>query len=395
MRVISFILAILVIEFLDEWVYGAKEAAWPLIRNDLNLDYTQIGLLLSIPNLVGNLVEPVIGILGDGWMRKKLIIGGGVVYSLALVLTALNKNFWLLLGSFILFYPASGAFVSLSQAALMDVEPDRHEQNMARWTFAGSLGIVAGPLFLWAVTYLGLSWRWVFGVFAMFSTCTVLIVKKYPAATWILKEYSSNSAKPPILGWREGVSDAIRAIKRREVIRWLVILEFADLTLDIFHSYMALYFVDVAQMNPGEAGLAVAIWTGAGLVGDFLLIPILEVMNGLVYLRISAVLVLIIFPVFLLVPGPSIKLVLVAILGFLNAGWYAIPKGRLYTSMPNQSGTVMAVGNVSSFFGALIPLGIGMVAQKFGLSNAMWLVLFGPITLIIGLPKNHRPINNL
>lgn len=37
--------------------------------------------------------------------------------------------------AFILFYPASGAFVNLSQATLMDSETDRHEQNMARWGF--------------------------------------------------------------------------------------------------------------------------------------------------------------------------------------------------------------------------------------------------------------------
>jgi hypothetical protein len=30
----------------------------------------------------------------------------------------------------------------------MDIDPARHEQSMARWTFVGSLGVVAGPLAL-------------------------------------------------------------------------------------------------------------------------------------------------------------------------------------------------------------------------------------------------------
>jgi len=135
-----FVLTLLAIEFLDEFVFGAQETAWPLIRTDLGLSYAQVGMLLGLPGVVGNLVEPVIGILGDVWRRRFLILRGGVVFTLALSLTALSKSFPVLLISFVLFFPASGAFVSLSQATLMDADPTCHEQNMARWTFAGSAG---------------------------------------------------------------------------------------------------------------------------------------------------------------------------------------------------------------------------------------------------------------
>jgi len=99
-------------------------------------------MLLGVPGIVGSLVEPFLGILDDAWKRRALVLGGGVVFSLALLLTGLSQGFPLLLLSFILFYPASGAFVSLSQATLVDIDPVRHEHNMARWTFAGSVGVV-------------------------------------------------------------------------------------------------------------------------------------------------------------------------------------------------------------------------------------------------------------
>jgi len=134
----SFVITLLAIEFLDEFVFGAREAAWPLIRTDLGLNYIQIGLLLSLPSLVSSIVEPFLGILGDVWKRRVLILGGGMVFTLALLLTAISSSFASLLLSFILFYPASGAFVSLSQAALMDTDPARHEHNMARWTLPGA-----------------------------------------------------------------------------------------------------------------------------------------------------------------------------------------------------------------------------------------------------------------
>ena len=56
-----FVLTLLAIEFLDEFIFGAREAACPLIRTDLDLIYAQGGVvLLSLPSLVGSLVEPVI-----------------------------------------------------------------------------------------------------------------------------------------------------------------------------------------------------------------------------------------------------------------------------------------------------------------------------------------------
>ena len=69
------------------------------------------------------------------------------------------RSFAVLLGAFIAFYPASGAFVSLTQAEIMDAWPDRQAQVMARWDLAGSAGAVAGPLLLTAVLAAGGGWR--------------------------------------------------------------------------------------------------------------------------------------------------------------------------------------------------------------------------------------------
>jgi len=166
----TFTLTLLAIEFLDEFVFGARGAAWPLNRTDLGLSYAQIGLLLGLPSLVSSLVEPFLGILGDIGRRRVLILGGGVVFALALLLTALSRDFLILLLSFVLLYPASGAFVTASQAMLMDTDSTRHEQNMARWTLAGSVGVVAGPIALGVAATLGLGWRWLFLLFAGLKT---------------------------------------------------------------------------------------------------------------------------------------------------------------------------------------------------------------------------------
>ena len=375
----------LVIEFLDELIFGVTDAAWPLIRTDLHLNYVQIGLALSLPGILGNIIEPFFGILGDVWKRRTLILVGGIIFSLACFLTAVSYNFEILLLSFIIFNPASGAFVSLSQATLMDLDPSRHEQNMARWTFAGSVGVAIGPLMLGGAAYIGFGWR---GVFFILAGVAVLVL----ASAWRLVPFSSVSfpETPNITLVKKGIRDAFKTLKRKAVVRWLVLLEFSDLMLDVFYGYMALYFVDVADFSASKAALAVAVWTGFGLLGDFLLIPLLEKMRGLDYLRFGVVIELILFPAFLICPNPWVKLVLAGMLGLFNSGWYAILKGNLYSSMPGQSGTVMALGNVAGFFGKFIPFGIGLAAERFGLGAAMWLLLAGPLVMIIGLPNWRR-----
>jgi len=160
--------------------------------------------------------------------------------------------------------------------------------------------------------------------------------------------------------------------------------------LDVLYSFLALYFVDVDGLSPVQAVLAVTIWAVVGLFGDFLLIPLLEKVRGLDYLRVSVIIELILFPAFLLVPNIFLKLILLALLGFFNSGWYAILQAKLYESMPEGlSSTAIAVGNVTGFFGKLLPFGLGLAAQAFGLGAAMWLLLAGPIALFVGLPRNH------
>ena len=151
---------------------------------------------------------------------------------------------------------------------------------------------------------------------------------------------------------------------------------------------MALYFVDVVGVSAGAASIAVAVWSGVGLVGDFLLIRLLQRVDGLRYLRVSAWVELLLFIAFLLVPVFPAKLAIVALLGLFNAGWYSILRARLYGTMPGRSGTVLAVDNVFGLAGALLPWALGWTAERVGLQGAMWLLALGPVALLVGLPRS-------
>lgn len=127
------------------------------------------------------------------------------------------------------------------------------------------------------------------------------------------------------------------------------------------------------------------IWLGVGFLGDFLLIPLLEKVKGLTYLKVSVTLVLFLYPAFLLTPSLEIKYLLLEGLGFLNAGWYSILKGQLYMSLPGQSGAVITLSNLFGIVGSLIPLMLRLLALKIGLGSTLCLLTLAPIALLIGL----------
>ncbi len=342
-------------------------------------------MLLSAPPILGNLLEPLLGLLGDARDRRLLVRAGGACFVAALVLLAAGHGFPAALVAFLLLNPASGAFVGLSQAALMDLEPGRHVENMARWSLAGSMGVVAGPLVLTGMGVADLGWRAAFGALALLGGLVLALGWRAP-----LGGGASGAGRAAGASLRRVAAGALDALKDRAVLRWATLLQFADLTLDVLHGFLALYFVDVAGGREAGAAFAILVWTGAGLIGDALLIPLLRRTDGTRWVRRSAMATLLLFPAFLLANDIGGKLAVLGALGLLSSGWYAILKGRLYGALPGRSATVMAVSSAFGMAGAVLPLGVAVAAERWGLGAAMWLLMAGPVALLVGVPRTLR-----
>jgi len=97
--------------------------------------------------------------VSDTGRRRLVVLGGGLVFISGQLLFATAPGPAVLLIASCVLYPASGAFVSLSQATWMDIEPASTERNMARWVVAGSIGAVIGPLVLGVAVATGSGWR--------------------------------------------------------------------------------------------------------------------------------------------------------------------------------------------------------------------------------------------
>lgn len=50
----------------------------------------------------------------------------------------------------------------------------------------------------------------------------------------------------------------------------------------------------------------------------------------------------------------------------------------------------MAVGTIFGTGAAILPILVGLVAQRAGLHAALWLLAPGPIVILLGLPHSPR-----
>ena len=219
---------------------------------------------------------------------------------------------------------------------------------------------------------LGLGWRGLFVVFALPALLLVAVVRRSPDGDGD--------------GDRPRVRDALRALARRDVLRWLLLVELSDLLLDVLLGFLALYLVDDVGASVAAGGLAVAIWTACSLLGSAAMIPLLRRVDGLRYLRRSALAAGMLFTAFLLVPGIEAKLVLVGALALVNAGWYPVLQARLYDALGGSSSLVLTVG-VLFPLDALLPLAIATLAGSFGLGVALWPLLAAPVALLVLVPR--------
>jgi len=407
------LVAALAVELVDELVGGTQSAAMPLIRHDLALSYLQIGLLGAVPLIVGSLVELPFGVIsGTGRRRRRFILAGGLAFIASVLGVGLSGSFVALLIALVAFFPASGVFVSLTQSALMDAAPDRRAQHMGRWTLAGSVGAVAGPLLLAVVLAAGGTWRLAFVLIAACSATAWLAVERTsrakrgsgaapgrpPAdaaspgpsqrASVVPLPTGTDARDPGWPGWRAAAS----IIRRSGALRWLLLLEVADLMLDVLTAFLALYLVATTHAAPSAAALAVAARLGAGLGGDVMVIRLLARHSSLRVLRVSGWLTIPLFPAFLLAPGLGPKLVVLAAVTVATAPWYPVLKAELYGSLPDRSGLAVSLGSAAGLAGGLGPLAIGILAQRFGLTAALAPLCVVPAVMlaVLALPRARQ-----
>lgn len=64
-------------------------------------------------------------------------------------------------------------------------------------------------------------------------------------------------------------------------------------------------------------------------------------------------------------------------------------KARLYDTLPGEGSVVLALDSLTGLSIAVLPLLLGIAAQRWGLPFALWLLLLAPLALLALLPHGE------
>jgi FSR family fosmidomycin resistance protein-like MFS transporter len=163
-------------------------------------------------------------------------------------------------------------------------------------------------------------------------------------------------------------------------------LPLSDLLLDVLTGYLPLYFTDVAGINIAQASLMMSVLMLAGLISNIVLIPVLERFPGRKVVRLSAGITAILYAVWLLLPWLWARVAVIIVIKLTTMGWYEVLQGEAFATIPGRSGTVMAINSIFGLLAGGISFLVGWVAAQAGLPAAMWVLLAGPISLVLFVP---------
>src|SRR5512143_972976 len=204
------------VELLDELIYGLHDAALPYLKTEFNLTYFQLGLLFTLPGVFAWLIEPLIGFSADTRHRRLLVMGGIVATAIGLAMIGLSQSYLVILIAFCILYPASGAYVNLAQATLIDSSQGRAEHTMARWVLIGAVGVAISPVMLTVVYSVSTSWRSVYWLLAILA-CVYIVLLLKP------KFDAHSGAGDESIPLRQMKMYLIEALHNRYLMKWIIL----------------------------------------------------------------------------------------------------------------------------------------------------------------------------
>ena len=139
-----------------------------------------------------------------------------------------------------------------------------------------------------------------------------------------------------------------------------------------------------ADSHKGMYGHILVIAGGRGMAGAAALVAVLDRVTDVTVLRASAVAAALLYPGFLLAPGPVAKVIILAVLSAATAPWYPILQARLYGSLPGRSSVAVTLSSAAALAGGLGPLAVGLIAEAFGLSWALAVLVVVPVAVLAG-----------
>ena len=270
--------------FVDQGESQALPTLFPAIRVALGLNYTALGVISGIRNILQPLTSPVWGILTDRFSRKWVLVLGTGIWGIWTALTGLASSYEQLLALRVIAGLGLGCLMPATFSVIGDLFGP-HERGKALGVLGatGMLGIVVSVLVLGRLAEIP-EWGWRAGFITMgiASVISGLVIAVF------VKEPPRGAAEPELEDIIYQVEEAATRFTFRwkhvpDLVRlrtlWLFLLQgvFGTAPWVVLGTFMITWLVDDRGYSEAQAPLifaAIVVGTGlsnivGGLLGDW------------------------------------------------------------------------------------------------------------------------------
>ena len=344
---------------------GSLPALLPHIKTALGLTFTATGVIVLMSNITSSLIQPLFGFLADKTARRWLLPLSVLLSAVGIGLTGVAPSYAAVLALVMVSGFGVAAYHPEGYRTATQVAGDRKATGVSIFSTGGNVGIAVGPPLITALIT-------VFGTPGSLG----MIVPGLLMAGLLMAVLPGLSR--PLPARTEGRATAPQTMVGAMALLVLVIAIRSWTQLG-FTTFMPFYYLEVLKGDPRMVGTLLAVFLGAGAAGTLIAGPIADRVGHRRFMVSVFFLAAPLAVAFLLVSGIW-TFVILAVLGLVLVSTFttSVVLGQAY--MPRHVG--MASGLIVGFAigaGGVGATVLGWVADRWGLSSALWISALMPI----------------
>lgn len=357
--------------FTDELASGVVPAGAPELAAAFGLAPSRAaGWTLVAFQLLGLFLEPPLLALAQGRRARTMRLLGLWSMAAAMLAATLAPSYWILLAALMLYGPASGLGVGLSESALARARPNEVEAAFARWSLLGLIGDLIAPAALAVSVAFGLGWRGAMAAVGIMAAVQAVTAMRFPEPE---REALAESDPAPL-----------RAVMRAAVacpalLGWSLAAVLCGLMDEVLVSFGALWLEASFEAGATQRAVVLCAWTVGGILGAWLLERAAGRVRSSTMLAVSALGCAAAYLAWLSVRHWAASALTFGLAGLFAVTQYPLLRARAFAIMPGRPNVVLAVGSSFTAVELSIPFAVGMVADGAGLLAAMLVLLIQPL----------------
>ncbi|AJS58408.1 MFS transporter [Paenibacillus sp. IHBB 10380] len=380
--------AISIVHLLNDSMQSTVSALFPIIKDSMNLTFSQIGLIAFAMNITASMLQPVVGIYSDIRPRPYILPFGVCFTLLGIIALSVAPNFLIVVLAVIAMGIGSAIFHPESSRVAYLASGGRRGLSQSIFQVGGNIGSSLGPI-MTALIFVHLGQ---FGVIWFTIAAVAAIAIQYYVAKW----YSIQPVITRSIKKTKTTETSKTGLSRSQVIWAIVILVFLVFSKHVYissiSSYYTFFLIDKFGMTVQHAQWFLFAFLAASAAGTFIGGPLSDRFGrrNIIWLSILGT-----APFSLLLP--HVSLVYVTLLsicaGFVLSSAFSIIVVYAQELLPNKIGLISGL-----FFGLAFGLGglgsavMGKVADQTSIDFIMNLSAYLPLLgiLAIFLPKDKE-----